>query len=446
MAKDLSTITSPSSNDDDIDINKVTNSGTDSDRDDISPDNADDVDNPPSPDNTGGTPNPSDNDGGGDSTDEDDSPEGELQTLLQSFNGEDLSEEDQELKTQLLSKYKGSSFNEKGEIVDEEGQVVASMEDVMKGLDDEGTINDKGDLVDDEGNVIKTKAELAVENSVVNKLHSELDFEFLDEEGNPKVYSDDAQGFQELANDMAAHKLENFKSTFFSQNPELTEVAKHLLSGNSLDTFQKPIDYSKIEVDKLSKDEKESYIRKSLKAGGLADSRIDAMVKRIKDGNDLDAEAEEALADLTMRDKEAKKVRDAEYQKSVEEQNKLVQQHWEDVQKTVDKGQLANLNVPEKDKQAFFDYMARPVDENGNSKEMLDSEQESLEQKLAISYIRYKGFKLDDLIEAKARTKNVASLRERLKRSAKQKQTPANDANGITSGNDADVSINSLLN
>jgi len=445
MAKDLSTIQSNPSEEGSIDINQITNSGSDTDRDQFNT--------PPTPVDTGNkeSTDPSidsakdidsstdtdDDKGKGDSA--------ELKTLLTSFNDEDLDEDTKVLKSELLEKYKGTAFNENGDIIDENDNITTSVEDVLKSLDEGNTTNDKGDLVDAEGNVVKTKTELAAENSVVNKLHSELDYEFLDDKGEVKIYTDDNEGMKSLSDDMANYKLEQFKSSFFNQNPELAEISKHILSGGSLDTFKDPIDYSKVSVKDLEKSQKLNYIKDSLKAGGMTDTRITAMIKRIEDSNDVDAEAEEALADLTFRDKESKKVRDATYKQSVDDRNTETAKYWDDVQQTINKGELNNVNVPEKDKEGFFDYISSPIDDKGNSKEMQDSSKESMEQKLAFAYIRFKGYKLDDIIDAKSKTKNVHSLMDRLKRSAKMKPTPANDANGITSRNTQDISINSML-
>lgn len=454
MAKDLSTIPSTSTGSEgDIDINQITNSGIDTDRDnfDTNKETTPDKGTPPPSSDTGKEDSPA-SDSTKDTKSSEDGDKGtdnntnELQTILSSFNNDDLNDEDKALKSQLLEKYKGSAFNEKGDIIDENGTILASVDDIAASLDNDGSTLDKdGNLVDTDGKILKTKAELAAEDSVVNKLHSELEYEFLDENGKPKVYSDDAKGFEELSNDLATYKLEQFKSGFFNQNPELAEVSKHLLAGGTLDNFKAPIDYSKIDVKALSPEGKEKYIRDSFKAGGMADSRIDAMIKRIKDSNGLDEEAEAALADLTIRDKEAKKQRDLEYKASVDKRNQEVAKYWDEVEETITKGNLASLNVPENDKQAFLDYVSRPVDETGNSKEMLDSSKESIDQKLALAYIRYKGYKLDDLIDSRAKSKNAMSLRDRIKRSAKQKPTPANDANGITSGKETVPSINEML-
>jgi len=44
----------------------------------------------------------------------------------------------------------------------------------------------------------------------------------------------------------------------------------------------------------------------------------------------------------------------------------------------------------------------------------LDYSQSELEVKLAMDYLMYNGFKLDDIINTRARTKSVQSLRERI--------------------------------
>ena len=44
----------------------------------------------------------------------------------------------------------------------------------------------------------------------------------------------------------------------------------------------------------------------------------------------------------------------------------------------------------------------------------MDHSEAEMDTKLAIDYLMYKGFKLDELINKKARTKNVTSLRNKI--------------------------------
>jgi len=382
--------------------------------------------------------------------DEDDNLDDEtkLKNFITGLSGDDLSDDNKELKSQLLAKFKGTAINDQGQIVDANGNVVASGKEITEFVnsEEEVKLNDKGDQVDERGNVIKTKFQLAAENSLVNELHSESEYEFIDEEGNPKIYEDSKEGIKQYTNDVAEQiALEN-NQRFFSQNDELMEISKHLLSGGTVEDFKKPTDYNKIKVDDLSRDQKIKHIKDSFKISGMSDKRIVSMMKKIEDSNDVDEEAKLALEDLALRDKDQKVIRDQKFQESEKQRQEKVDNYWKSVNDTVASGKIKNLSIPDKDKGGFLSYVSEPVDKNGNTKEILDASKEEVDTKLLISYIRYKGFKMDDFINSKAATQKAISLRERMKRNAKLKDTPINDAKGITSkGNQKDVTLDDVL-
>ena len=115
----------------------------------------------------------------------------------------------------------------------------------------------------------------------------------------------------EFANDVAEHKAMERQNNFISSNPTLMEVAKHLLAGKPLDTFQQTVDYSKVDTAKLSEAEKIAYIKQSFKLKNYSDERIAINIKRIKDGSQVDDELKFALGDLKDHQKEIAEQRQA---------------------------------------------------------------------------------------------------------------------------------------
>lgn len=401
--------------------------------------------NPPASDDTGGNQNPNSPASTDDNSDK--VAEQEFKTLLSSFISEDnLEEEDKQLRQELLTKYKGTSFDVNGNLVDEQGNVKVPFDTLLKEVNEEGyTLDKEGNQIDASGAIVKTAYELAVENTVVNKLASETGYELLDENGNPKIYTDDDEGFKALTNDISIQRFQEFKEEFFNQNPTLAEVAKHLLSGNSLSTFQEPVDYASIDVKELSDSQKEQYIRKSLEVKNIDKTQIDALVKLFKDSNSLTDQAIVALPALQAYEQERIAARDRDYQKTIEDRNKEIEEYWQKAEAVVNKGQLSNITIPEADRKGFYDYISTAVDDRGNSKEMLDRNKETLEQQLAYSYLRYKGFDLSKLVKTEVQKTKIASLKDRIRRSSTIKDSPLNDANvGVTSGG-ADVTLDKLL-
>lgn len=386
--------------DNDIDLDLVVGTGVGSDR--TIPENID------SPNN--------DNDGGNIDNPPNHSDTGEeLKDYLVNLNNDNLSTEDLATKKDILNKYKGTSFDTDGNILDANGEIVASLDEVQNYINSDNiTLDEAGNQVDESGNIVKTKQELDLENSVVNNLHKNLEVEFLNDEGQPKVYSDDDAGFMELANDIAKYRLEEYKENFFNSNPELTEIAKHILSGGKVEDFQSSIDYLTIDSKKLSDTQKLDYIKKSLVASGMDEERADKYVSLTKAANEIDKELPVALKALNKIEEQKKAERDAQFQAKVEEDNKRMREYWTNVHTVINGGKIGNINIADNERQAFFDYVSKPVNNSQQSQEMLDSANEDIDTKLLISYMRYKKFNFGTLVQQLAKQEKVQSLRERL--------------------------------
>ena len=359
-------------------------------------------------------------------------------TELTNVNVDVISNEDSEIQAELLKEYSGAKYNNNGDIVDNDGKVIKTVEELDVILNNdikEPTLDDKGNEVDDNGNIIKTKEELEAglqnQTSVIDEVYKSLDYEFLDDEGKPKSYEDNEKGFTELANDLAAAKFEDFKNNFFGQNPELARVAKHILSGKSVDTYRTYTDYSQVDVAKISKEEKLDIIRNSYEKANFDKTRTERLIQLAVDSNSVDDEVKDAINQLQQYAAQEKEQQDLEYRATIEKENKQVEEYWENVENAISKGDIGFVSIPETDRTAFFDYLSTVVDNKGNSKEMLDRLKEPVEQKLALAYLRYKKFNLNELINKKASTQRLETLRNRI---AKNKHIDYSSGNVTNKG------------
>ena len=369
-----------------------------------------------------------------------------FKALLTSFiDDSTLDEDNKGIRTDLLTKYKGTSFDENGNILNEAGEIVTPFDTILKESleEDEVAMDAEGNQIDAEGKIVKTKVELAVENTVVNKWHAESGYEFVDEQGNTKIYTDDEAGHKEYHTDLVNQQGIEWRQEFFNRTPELAEVAKHLLSGKSMDTYRSTVDYSTIDIKTLTPSDKERYIRQSF--GDMDKTRVDDLIQLFKDSNRIDSEMEKALPILQANEVRERQQRDFDYQQSVKAEQDKQMAYWNSVEQVVVKGQLNDIKIPDTDKKAFFDYLSTAIDSKGNSKEFLDSQKETLEQQLQIKYLRFKGYDLSKLVETKVKEAKVLTLKERIKQSAKIKSTPVNDANKSTTSRGQDITIDKLL-
>lgn len=367
-----------------------------------------------------------------------------LQSYIAGLNSNELSEEDSAVRNDILSKFKGTSFDASGNILDGNGEVVVPFEKIADYVNNGDVILDEeGNQVDEEGKIIKSKEEIAIEDSVVNGIHKGLEVEFLDDSGNPKIYSDDDAGFKDLSEDLGKHYFEEYKANLFNSNPELAEIAKHILSGGRVEDFQSTIDFTKVDSKKLSDSEKVDYIKKSFIAQGVDSDRADRLANLVKDANELDKEMPKALK--TLDDIEQQKVaeRDRIYQQSIEKQNENLMQYWGNVNSIVQQGRVKDVQIPEGDRAKFFEYLSKPINNSSKSQEMIDNEQEDIETKLMFSYLRYKKFDLNTLINQRARQVSVDSLRARINKH-KNSNTPINAGQRGQGAYEGDITIDML--
>lgn len=371
-----------------------------------------------------------------------------IKDLFTSYQDESTLDDNQKsTRQELLKKYNGTTFDENGNIVDKDNKIVGAFNDIYDYLNDDTTTTDKdGNVLDVDGNVIKTAYEVAVENTVVNKIAAESGYELKDENGNPKIYTDDDAGFNSLANDLSSVRFNEFKQEFFGQNKELTEIAKHILGGGTVSNFKQDIDYSTIDAKTISKDEKIKIITDSFLDSGLSKERANDLTTLIIDSNSVDAEFDKAKAILEANQDKRSAERDIAYQAKIEEERARVEQHWKEVEDTISNGDLGIITIPEEDKTKFNDYLSLVVDNKGNSQDMLDAQKETKEQKLTAAFLRFKGYDMSALVKKEVGKQKMASLKERLRKSANIKNASINDANksNRTSG-DEDITISSLL-
>lgn len=365
--------------------------------------------------------------------------------LLQGLNSDEVSDEQKDLKKEILDHFKGESIDAEGNILDKDGNIVAEFDKVDKFITDEPTFDKDGNQVDEEGKVIKTKSHVEFEKSAIGGVIAELPYELKDESGKPIVYEDTVEGYTKLAKDIANIELEGFKESFLESNPVLREVGKHLLAGGKLEDFNNPVDYTKIDTKKLSENDKLDLVRNSFMASGLDKERSDDLVDLIKQGGKLDAEVTKAIGILDSSQKLQQKTRDTAYQKSIDDENTQVVQYWSGVKGTLDKGKLGGIDIPKTDQEAFFKYISTPVDTDGNSQETLDMNKEGLESDLMMRFYRYKKYNLGSIVTKELGKSKVNTLREKINKANKSKSSTSSRKTS-TSNVTGEVSLNDLLN
>ena len=331
-----------------------------------------------------------------------------------------LSEEDKTLKNTLLSTFGAAGIDTNGNLVNEQGQVVLSKESLDKYIDTgEVLLDAQGNQIDETGKIIKPASEVNVANTIIelskNAIEQELGFTLLDNEGKPKSYSNSVEGSTELLKDVATNATVNAVTAFLNSNPELKDVYFHLANGGKLDDYTSSnVDYTAVDVTTLDRTGKLNYIKQSFEQQGLKNAG--SLIKTLEQSSDeaLTQAAADAIITLKQVSEDAKVEREREYQLNQQKEAQALEEYWNNVNSVITNGKLKDINIPNAEKEDFFKYLAVPINSKGESQEMIDAEKEDNEDRLLLSYLRFKKFNLNDLVNLKAKTNRLEQLRSRV--------------------------------
>lgn len=331
-----------------------------------------------------------------------------------------LSEEDRALKNTLFATFGAAGVDANGNLINEQGQVVLSNDSLNNYIDTgEVLLDAQGNQIDETGKIIKPASEVNVANTIIelskNAIEQELGFTLLDSEGKPKSYSNSVEGSTELLKDVATNATVNAVTAFLNSNPELKDIYFHLANGGKLDEYTSSnIDYTAVDVTTLDRTGKLNYIKQSFEQQGLKNAG--SLIKTLEQSSDeaLTQAAADAIITLKQVSEDVKVQREREYQLTQQKEAQALEEYWNNVNSVITNGKLKDINIPNAEKDDFFKYLAVPINSKGESQEMIDAEKEDDEDRLLLSYLRFKKFNLNDLVNLKAKTNRLEQLRSRV--------------------------------
>ena len=297
-------------------------------------------------------------------------------------------------------------------------------EDPDKGEQEQDTDPDK-DKEDDQGKP-DGEPEEEPEESIVRNIQQRIGIELPEGE----ELTDDEDGFVKLAKIAAQQMAEQHVDEYFGAFPQMKEFYEYLQYGGEPDKFLETRvpanDYSKVKLEEDNERQHEDIVRNHYKSLGYSADFIKEEIEDAKNGGTLENKAKRSLKALQTAQKQEQEGLVAKQKEQYEAQAKEVEEFWKGVTQTIDQSkEFKGISINEKDKSEFVNFLTKEV-EPGKTARDAAVEKMTLEENLAIDYLLYKGFNLEDLINRKAKTASAKSFRERLK--GGQKGTPKNSA------------------
>lgn len=302
------------------------------------------------------------------------------------------------------------------DVVEEEDE--KKVEDTTKEEDNQGEQNSSSNEEDTQENEEEDLNEEDLDNSIVKLVMKQVGIEFEDE------FEDSEEGIAQYTRKAAEKMAEDFIHNGLPE--QARDLIQYLQAGGDpsvyIQTKFPETDYSKIEFNEEDINLHEQLVRADLVAKGYSGEEIKQEIEDFKNGGLLESRAKRALSSLQAKQQQEQ---DSLVEKQIQAQTQAIEderKYWESVKNTILKSsEFKGLKVPENEKNKFFDYLSKPV-QNNKSQRDLDLEKLTDEDSLAIDWLLFKGFDLNSLVERRANDKKVKTLKERLAESKLRKQ------------------------
>ena len=248
-----------------------------------------------------------------------------------------------------------------------------------------------------------------VVSEVLSKLGYELDGEF----------DDTADGLADMTKEVASKMADDRIDDVLAAFPLVKEHLQYVLAGgestNFMQAYDPNLDYSAFELAEDDTRSQKSILSDYFTIKGHDKEFIQELLEDYSDSGKLHGKAEAARQALgKQQSAQRAQLVEQERQKSAEQQVQQ-EQFWGGVADTIKNSkEFAGLQVSEKEKGKFFNYLSQPVNNNGYTQRDIDHAEAEMETKLAIDYLMYKGFNLESIINKKAKTKQSKSLRDKI--------------------------------
>lgn len=317
------------------------------------------------------------------------------------------------------------------------GEVTLSEGDTVNVDGVDYTIDANGNAVGADGTIFRTAAELTEliaqngsEPSVLDQLQTRFGSDFKDEDGNPIVFDNNAEGIAAYVDTVVQSRIVEAQTAalnnLFEIYPQVEQVINHLKLNGTLEDFVEIPDRSSITVSKDNEEQQATFIREEWKLSGKKGD-VNKFIDYCKNAG--------ILYDTAVESKEAV---DSIYESRLAEQKAQVEAkeaaaaaeekaYWENVEKTISKGELLGYSIPEQiqcnrdgkkvmlSRKDFLKYVSTPVDSEGNTAYMLDEAKVDfnarMQDDLLKAFLKFTGGNYASLVGMAVNKHKVLSVR-----------------------------------
>jgi hypothetical protein len=300
------------------------------------------------------------------------------------------------------------SIQEDEQLLDEQIEDTEDTEEVednnsTESDDDLNDSDDSDDLGDSDSDI----------DSVASEIAKTLGFEIESE------YADTVEGLTEFTRDLGQQIAEEQLNRLFEQFPEVQKHLDYMLAGGDskkfFEAYNPNTDYNNFKISEKDVNSQRAVLAQYLQLKGHDNDFIQEMLEDYEDSGKLYSKAAQAQSALAKSQEEYRQNLILSQKQEQQRIQQETEQFWEGVAGIIESGnEFAGIRIPDKQKSKFFDYISEPIGKNGETQRDIDYANAELEVKLAMDYLMYNGFKLEDIINTKAKTVSAKNLKDRI--------------------------------
>jgi hypothetical protein len=329
--------------------------------------------------------------------------------------------------------------------LDEDAAVKDVVEEVDDIEDEEEIEEANNDSAADDGVEATKSEEGGLEDTVISEVLGNLGYEL---EGD---YADTVEGLTQMTQDVAQTMAEDQLDNLFEQFPDIQKHLEYVMNGGdssqfyNMGTRMNSISNANVTEDNVMI--QRAVLTEYFRTKGHDDDFISELLTDYEVGDKLYGKAVKAKEAL-VKYEQSQQAQTLEQQKAAQlKQKEEAKSFWSDVNTTIqDSREFSGIVVQQRDKKKFFDYVSQPIDKSGNTQRDVDHENADMDVRLAIDYLMFKGFKLEDMIKAKAKTETAQTLRKQIRSTASKsvKGAKGKSKSGSFDVDNLDLSLTSL--
>lgn len=209
----------------------------------------------------------------------------------------------------------------------------------------------------------------------------------------------------------------DYQEVLKTKAPRAYQFLAHVINGGKEEDFFKPEneDYKSITLRKDDLATAETLYRKALSLKGIAPDEVDALVLKAKDSKELYDKASKELEVLQRKQAERETQSANEAKAKQEAQDKANEQLLGLIEEKLQKG-FGGVSVPSVERTKFMEnFTGSIMYNNGKFFVIKEVSPNNLETVMKTEYFGYKGGKLEELAERKAKDINARRLKDSIK-------------------------------